>query len=79
MTPPTQPPSFRVTLVSPTFADARDPRCLHCRATLNHDDNQHDALLPGAVAGFSIGDVLPHRWNVTYSIATTRDNKKAST
>jgi hypothetical protein len=30
MTPPTHPPSFRVTLVSPTFADARDQRCLHC-------------------------------------------------
>lgn len=43
MTPPTQPPNFRVTLVSPTFADAHDPRCLQCGAALNHDDNQHDA------------------------------------
>jgi hypothetical protein len=42
MTPPTQPPSFRVTLVSPTFADAHDPRCLHCGAALKWDDAQHD-------------------------------------
>ena len=43
MTPPPQPATFRVTLVSPTFTDVYDPRCLHCGATLDHDDNQHDA------------------------------------
>jgi hypothetical protein len=34
------------------------------------------SLPPGAVAGFSIGDVHPHCWNATDSIAPT---KKAST
>jgi hypothetical protein len=42
MTPP-QPATFHVTLVSPTFTDAYGPRCLHCGATLDHDDNEHDA------------------------------------
>jgi hypothetical protein len=75
MTPPTQPPSFRVTLVSPTFADAHDPRCLHCGAALKWDDAQHDRAgdyltCPACQAQYrpvggqfhNLGEWRPERW-----------------
>jgi hypothetical protein len=43
----------------------------------NAADAEIPIVSPGAIARFSIGDVLPHWWNATDSVATTRDNKNS--